>query len=257
MKQQLSVEIVQAAPLPGAVDDNVRRVIELVHGSSAEVVLLPELFLTGYTFTNVAELALPRADARLAAIADVCRAAGRGTVFGYIEGDGERVFNSMLVIDEHGRQVASVRKTHLFGGEAEAFSAGDQLQPVEIGGLRAGIVNCFELEFPEVSRTLALRGAEVILAGSANMHPYYEVHLLACRARAFENAPPLAYSNRCGAESGFDFCGGSRAVAADGSVLAQLADSGEDSVVVELECVDRSAHPSAQIGQRRPELYAQ
>lgn len=254
---RITVDLMQEAPLAGAVDDNVRRVIELVRGSNAEVVLLPELFLTGYTLTNVSELALPRADARLAAIADVCRAAGRGVVFGYIEGDGERVFNSMLVIDERGRQVASVRKTHLFGGEAEAFSVGDELQPVEIGGLRAGIVNCFELEFPEVSRTLALRGAEIILAGSANMHPYYDDHLLACRARAFENALPLAYSNRCGAESGFDFCGGSRAVAADGSVLAQLADSGEGSVVVELECVDRSAHPSAQIGQRRPELYAQ
>jgi predicted amidohydrolase len=149
----------------------------------------------------------------------------------------------------------AIRKTHLFGDEREVFRTGDALTPVTLCGARVGVVNCFEIEFPEVGRTLALRGAELLVAGSANMHPYELDHRTAVTARALENRVPVAYANRVGSESGHDFCGSSRIVAPDGTTLAELDTETRGELTATLELGAGGSGATAMLAQRRPELY--
>jgi predicted amidohydrolase len=116
-------------------------------------------------------------------------------------------------------------------------------------------MNCVEIEFPEIARTLVLRGAEVLLVGSANMHPYFNDHRIACEGRAIENKRPLVYVNRVGQESEFRFCGGSRFVSPRGDILRELDSSTEESCIVTAELDEPVATEIDFLGYLRPELY--
>jgi predicted amidohydrolase len=106
-----------------------------------------------------------------------------------------------------------------------------------------------------VSRTLVLRGAALLVAGSANMHPYKRDHVIASSARALENRVPVAYANRVGSESGHHFCGSSRIVDRDGSVLTALDSVEIGSATADVEVGVRGEGAIAMLAQRRPELY--
>ncbi len=221
--------------------------------ADADLVVVPELALTGYEIDDLDELAAPPEQA-MAEIAEACAAAGTAFVGGYLEPGPGKPYNSMAVIDASGALVANYRKTHLFDAEAQAFTAGDRLVVAELGDLRVGLVNCFDMEFPEVARTLADGGAQLLVVSSANMDPLYNDHLVAAQSRALENRLPLVYANRCGTEIGHRFCGGSRAVDPDGRVVAEL---GRDEDVLTVDLALRSAlggHVNY-LRLRRPELY--
>jgi 5-aminopentanamidase len=122
--------------------------------------------------------------------------------------------------------------------------------------VRVGTMVCFDVEFPEVSRTLARRGAELLLTLSANMAPFELDHDVFVTARALESGLAHAYVNRTGQESGQRFVGGSRIVDADGRLLAR---AGAEPALLEAEIGaggGRGDARSETLGQLRPELYA-
>lgn len=252
---QLRLTVVQAAPTPRDVDRNVARVREALATSDTDLILFPELFLTGYQTSGLEEVAMTVDDPRIRSLAEHCRDAGTALLVGFVEPAPAGHFDSYLVIDRDGSIRRPVRKTHLFGAEREVFTAGADLEPVAVCGTRVGVINCFELEFPEVARTLALRGAQLFAAGSANMHPYELDHRIAATARALENRLPLAYANRVGSESGHRFCGSSRIVDADGGTLAALDRTETGAVDATVTLGPRTGGPTGMLEQRRPELY--
>ncbi|MET4429164.1 nitrilase-related carbon-nitrogen hydrolase [Mycolicibacterium sp. 624] len=252
----LRLTVVQDAPRPRDLERNISHVGDrLAATSGVDLIVFPELFLSGYQTTALDEIALSPDDPRIAALADRCRAAGTALLAGFVEPGPGGYFDAYLAIDRDGTIGKPIRKTHLFGTEREAFLRGDVLEPVTLCDTRIGVLNCFELEFPEVSRTLVLRGAALLVAGSANMHPYERDHVIASSARALENRVPVAYANRVGNESGHHFCGSSRIVDRDGSVLAALDSVETGSATAEVEIGVRSAGAVDMIAQRRPELY--
>ena len=95
----------------------------------------------------------------------------------------------------------------------------------------------------------------LLVAGSANIHPYERDHLIASGSRALENRVRLAYANRVGSESGHRFCGSSRIIDRDGSVLAALDSVETGSATADVEVGLRSEEVVDMLGQRRPELY--
>jgi predicted amidohydrolase len=111
------------------------------------------------------------------------------------------------------------RKTHLFGEDRERFVPGDSLAPVELAGRRLGPMICFDVEFPEVARTLARRGADALVTISANMEPWGPDHDTAASARAVENGLPYPYVNLVGEEGLNRFTGSSQVVDPEGRVL--------------------------------------
>ncbi len=90
-----------------------------------------------------------------------------------------------------------------------------------------GVMICFDLEFPEVARTLAAGGADMLVTVSANSPPFELDHDLFARTRALENGLPHVYVNRVGEEDGLGFCGGSLALDPDASVLAEAGPDAE------------------------------
>lgn len=253
----MRLALAQEAPRPRDVEANTARVETVVIGLAgrADLVAFPELFLSGYGLDRLGELALAPGDEPLARLAAAARGAGVAVVAGFAERVEAGVANSALAIRADGEVAGCYRKAHLFGAEREAFVAGGVLEPVALAGARVGTLICFDVEFPEVARTLAHRGAELLLTISANMAPFERDHAVFVPARALESGLAHAYVNRTGEESGHRFVGGSQIVDADGRVLAR---AGAEPALLEAEigAGGRGDARSETLGQRRPELYA-
>ena len=235
----MRVLLAQLEPVPGDVGANVTSIAAAVtEHPDAELAVFPELFLTGYDLVRSVGLALTPAQRPFLAIRDVARRCGTALLVGFPEltADGG-VANALACIDADGRHLATYRKANLFGAEAAAFVAGDELLVVELAGRRIGLLICFDAEFPEPARLLARAGAELLVTVAANMRPYGPDHALAIRARALDNRLPHVYVNRVGSEAGLEFVGGSAVLAPDGTTLAQLGGhdaAGGDAAALQL-----------------------
>jgi len=179
---------------------------------------------------------------------------------GILESDmGGRLYNSAVIITPEGLTGKS-RKTHLFGKENEFFAQGimEDLRVHDTKLGRIGITICFDFEFPEVPRILAIKGAEIILRPAAEMSPYEEQHSVHARARALENGVFVVDSNRVGNESGLHFIGRSQIVAPDGRIIATTG-SQEKAIfaILDKSLIRRMRRLNPYLTQRRPELYSE
>jgi predicted amidohydrolase len=231
----------------------------------ADLLVCPEMFLTGYDIgvEAVRRLAQPADGDSARAVGEIARSAGLAVLYGYPERhtvqDGEDVvFNAVQLVGAGGVRLANYRKTHLFGDlDRSMFSASAEASPlVELGGWKVGMLICYDVEFPENARRLAVAGADLILAPTANMVPYEVVATTIVPARAYENGVYFAYANYCGTEGALEYCGLSCVAAPDGTVAAR-AGQDEAVVVAELdrELLDASRTLNTYLADRRPELY--
>jgi 5-aminopentanamidase len=225
----------------------------------ADFLVLPELFLSGY---NVGDDISHVAEAQDgSAIARACQIANENSIsllFGYIERADQQFYNSAALIDETGRLVGNYRKTHLFGSEEQRlFYPGDRWVVHDIAGVRVGVLICFDVEFPEAVRTLALQGAQLIAVPTAIMPPFFPVPSVVVPSRAFENQVFVAYVNRVGEERGFSYFGLSCVVDPAGKDLVRM---GVEESLQLVEIDTRAIAPESMgydyLNERRPELYA-
>lgn len=187
----------------------------------ARMLVAPEVFLPGYNHPDIAGLAQPRGGDWHRRLAALVRAAGCGLVVGYAERDGARLFNSAIAFDATGAEVAHYRKLQLFGRrEASLYAPGKDYCVFDLGGTRAALLICYDIEFASHLRALALDGVRLILCPTANMEPNGHVSRLVVPAHAVNHGLTLAYANYCGAEGDLTYCGGSVIAGADGAVLA-------------------------------------
>lgn len=227
----------------------------------ARLLIAPEMFLTGYRIgADAIRAAAEPADGRAAnRIGEIACTSQIALLYGYPERDGEAIYNAAQLIDRDGRRLANHRKTHLFGAtERAVFTAGDAMTLTELAGLRIGILICYEVEFPENVRLLALGGADLIAVPTALMHPYTFVARTLVATRAFENQVFLAYANRCGVERDLHYVGASCILAPDGTALARAGDDDETLLVAELDLARQaeSRRLNPYLRDRRPALYA-
>jgi len=192
----------QTEPRFGDVAGNLDQVEAMLEGRRADLLVLPELFASGYSFRDRQEaesLAEPMVGGPTTErLCNWSRATGGMIVAGFPERDGERVFNAAAIVAA-GERVACYRKVHLFGFEREVFDAGDRPFAVhEHAGLRVGTMICFDWMYPEAARTLALRGADVIAHPSNLVLPGWCQRAMLVRAQ--ENGVYTVTANRCGSE---------------------------------------------------------
>ncbi|MEA2364373.1 MAG: 5-aminopentanamidase [Thermoleophilaceae bacterium] len=231
----MHVTLAQLAPRSRDVRANLTRACELISGRApTDLLVLPELFLSGYQLSDVEPLAVELDGPEVHELREAARNAGVAVVVGAAERSGGAVANSALCIDAAGELAGVYRKTHLFGAERDAYVAGDELVPVRLGERVLGVMICFDMEFPEVARTLARRGADLLVTISANSPPFELDHDVFARARALENGLPHVYVNRAGEEDGLPFSGGSMALDPDARVLVEAGAEGEAVVVAEV-----------------------
>ncbi len=227
----MRVALYQCPPLPLDVAGNLKRLHSVAHeASDADVLVLPEMFLTGYNIGVEAVGALAEAQDGPSAqtIAELAQNAGLAILYGYPErAEDGQIYNAVQLIDANGQRLCNYRKTHLFGDlDHSMFSAGgDEFPIVELNGWKLGFLICYDLEFPENTRRLALAGAELILVPTANMVPFDFVADVTVRARAFENQCYVAYANYCGTEGDLTYVGSSLIAGPHGEILAQAGES--------------------------------
>lgn len=252
--KNLNVVLAQLKPKPRDVPRNVETLRGVLdRHQRADLVVFPELFLSGYTTSGLGELAIDLDGRWLGGIARAARENDVAVIFGAPERVDGGVANSAIHVDRGGDVAGSYRKTHLFGDERAAFVAGDELLIVDIHGLKAGLLICFDVEFPEVARSLAMAGADLLITISANMEPFGRDHEIFRTARALENGLPHLYVNQVGAGEVFTFAGGTGAVSADGD---RLAETDLSQQVVEFT-LDPSARNSAKPDNLRPRYLKQ
>ena len=238
----------------------------------AQFVILPELSDTGYVFTGPAEaraLAAPAVDnPTLRRWRSLAAELGIVIAGGFCElGAGDRLYNSAALVDGSGTR-ALYRKAHLWDTEKLIFTPGDAAPPVtDLGFGRVALMICYDLEFPEWVRLAALGGADVITAPvnwpATGPPPTGErpAEIIRTQANASVNVVFVAVADRCGAERGTDWVGGSVIIGPDGYPLAGPADPGKPSVLTaacELpRARDKSTSPRNDVlTDRRPVLYA-
>jgi predicted amidohydrolase len=224
--------------------------------SEAELVVLPELFLSGYQLADVEPLAIELDGPEVGQLRAAARAASTAVIVGFAETTAAGVGNSAICIDSTGGPTGVYRKTHLFGDEHQAYVPGDSLTPIRLGAHTLGVMICFDMEFPEVARTLAAQDSDLLVTISANSPPFELDHDLFARTRALENGLPHIYVNRVGEEDGLVFCGGSVAVDPDGGVLADAGREAEEVLTAELGEPGRRDARTRYRDLLRDELYA-
>jgi len=192
----------------------------------AELLVCPEMSLTGYQIgvAGVAALAEPADGALAQAVAGIAQRNGIAIVYGYpeLQADG-KPYNAAQFITASGERVANYRKTHLFGDvDRSQFSPGPQASAVfGWNGWQLGLLICYDIEFPEPARGLALQGADAIIVPTANMLEFDEVQRVLLPARALENRVCVAYANASGRESSTTYGGLSTVCGPMGEVLGQ------------------------------------
>ncbi len=260
----MRVALYQCPPLPLDVSGNLQRLKAQAHEAAAQgaaLLLCPEMFLTGYNIGAEAARSLAQAADGAAAgvIAEIARTASIAILYGYPElSDDAQVYNAVQLIDSQGQRLCNYRKTHLYGDlDKSMFSAGDDDFPVvEFKGWKLGFLICYDVEFPENTRRLALSGVDLILVPTANMTPYDFVAEVTVRARAFENQCYLIYANYCGNEDDIHYCGLSSICAPDGKQIG-LAAHDEALVIATLDrqIIADSRAVNTYFNDRRPEFY--
>lgn len=259
----------QLAPTLGDLDANIRLTLDAISAAvadGAQLIVLPELVLSGYMFTSADEarpVAITAEHPAFAQWADAVRDTNAIVAGGFAElGDDGNVYNSAAIVDGSG-VLAVYRKIHLWDKEKLVFTPGSAVPPVVDTPLgRLGILICFDLEFPEMPRTLALGGAELVLVPTnwplESVPPGERVpEVTVAMAAAYSNRVAIAACDRIGLERGQDWNGASSIVNQQGWVVATVGADGAASADLDLSLSrDKSLSDLVDMfGDRRPELY--
>lgn len=210
--------------------------------TGASLLITPELGLTGYGAGDVIGEMAETVDGPLVGqLQAISTELGIAIIAGFAERAEGTVFNSAVYVD--GAAVPVVyRKSNLYGDyERALFSpAAPGTIVFDHRGLKCGMLICYDVEFPENVRRLALAGVDAVLVPTALPAGYSGTfiadHMI--QTRAFENQVFVAYINHCGADERFTFAGSSRIAAPDGSLLANAATHGEALMIVTVNPAD-------------------
>jgi predicted amidohydrolase len=280
----LTLGVAQTGPVltddPRAMLPEARGMFERAAAQQVELLLFSELFMSPF-FPNRLERDFDRwfleADGEvMRTLCGYAREHRIAAVFGFGERTASAYFNSALVCDESGTTVGIYRKTHIpayFPDERQGgtgsyekfyFTPGASLPVFDWRGVRFGIQICNDRLYPEPSRVLAARGAQMILmpicfstySDPAHRSSIWEVPL---RSRAYENGVYVVASNRVGIEGPRHHLGRSMVVDPRGMILAEAGSEAPELLVhtIDLAAVQRARSAFPWWRDRRPELYAE
>lgn len=248
---------------------NYRKSIRLIKEAAeqkAELVTFPEIQLTPffpqYADRNPEDYAVTMEHPYVKGVCEACKEAG---IFAapnfYIEENGKR-YDMSILIDDGGNVVGRQKMVHIT--QSEKFYEQSYYTPSEEGFAvfdtrlgKIGFVVCFDRHYPESARTLALRGADLIIIPTANTADEpSEVFQWEVKIQAFQSSVNIAMCNRVGLEDEMDFCGESIVVDYNGDTVG-LAGASEEILFadVDLPQAAETRRKKPYVGLRRPELY--
>ena len=236
--------------------------------SGADIIMLPEMFNCPYNTKNFPVYAEPEGGPSWKRMSEAARTCGKYLIAGSMpecDADG-RVFNTSYVFGPDGKQLSKHRKMHLFdiavkGGqhfrESETLTAGDDVTVFDTEFGRFGVMICYDIRFPELSRLMALRGAKRIFVPACfNMTTGPAHWELAFRSRALDNQVFMAGCAQARQNSGYISYGHSIITSPWGDVVGQM-DEREGYMIreIDLDQVEKVREELPLLKQRREDVY--
>lgn len=261
----MKVGLYQNSPVFGDVKSNVLNAVEAIAGTDAQLIVLPELFNTGYQFASAeeAESLAEEVPAGYTCREMISLAKDRNKflVFGLAERDGRRIYNSAAVVGPAGF-LGVYRKIHLFFEEKFIFTPGNKgFRVFKTGSATIGVMVCFDWVFPESARVLALMGAQIICHPSNLVLPHCQAAMV---TRSLENGIFSITANRIGKESRegkepLTFTGMSQILDTRGRPLNQFGQSNTGIITADIDPMQAdqkeiTAHNHL-LNDRRREFY--
>jgi predicted amidohydrolase len=267
MQENINIALAQMRCKVGDKQQNIKKMKTFIANAKkqkAQLIIFPELSLTGYTIRDLTyDLAEPIPGPSIEAISEITKEEKVYVVFGMPERSLKArnlIYNTAVLLGPEGI-VGKYRKMHLpthsVFQEKRYFRQGYQTPVFETPLGKIGLIVCYDIFFPEISRSLRLQGAKLIVCISASpavRSKFFEVFSL---ARAMENTCFFAFVNLVGIEDGLQFWGGSRLVAPNGSVIVQAKYDEEDMVFGSVDYADLAqVEPFVPtLRDLRPELF--
>lgn len=250
---KVTVTCVQMEPALRAYQKNLDKMCAFVKdvmntNPKTNLIVFPELITSGYEcgkdFRSLAET-VPDGNS-MKVIGRLAKEYQVHIVFGFPERDRDErdvLYNSSVLIDEAGEVKGVYRKVHLFASEKEFFRAGCYYPVFDTAIGKLGLMICWDTAFPEVARSLALKGAELLIVSTNWEKPYLTSIVtknqqdwdLVTRARAFDNCIYLVSANRIGFDETLGFFGRSNIIGPTGETLAELLEEVEGTITAELD----------------------
>jgi len=224
----LKLEVAQLNHRRFDTQGNMRIMEETLKDSSSDLVVFPEMFLTGYTLgKDVYDLAVSPGSGAFDGLIEVAKETGRSILFGFPERGSPvrgQVFNSAVLLGPGG-VMGCYRKMHLvdFGPfeEYAYFTPGKGPFMFQLKGIRIGVIICYDIFFPELTKYYAMKGADAVICLSASPSLTREYFEAVMRARAIENTVYFVYSNLVGPDGRMDFWGGAAIIGPKGEAIAK------------------------------------
>lgn len=236
----MKIGLLQTSPIFGKKDENIENALAKIKQMDADLVVLPELFNTGYQFMSKEEaltLAETVPDGETThTLTNMAKEKRFYIVAGLAEQENGRCYNSAVLTGPNGF-IGCYRKLHLFYNEKKWFEPGNvELNVYDIGQAKVGIMICFDWFFPEVARYLALKGADIICHPANLVLPYCPQAMI---TRCLENRVFAITANRIGTEKrsaeSLTFIGTSQIIGTKGEVLYRASSDRDETIVVEIE----------------------
>jgi len=248
MKEQFKLALAQTSCKQGDKKSNLKKLEKTAEKAAklgADLVIFPELSVTGYTVRDqLYELAEPVPGPSTQAMVNVAKKTRTHIIFGLPELSEKTqatLYNASVLVGPKGF-IGKYRKmylpTHSVFEEKRYFRPGYEAATfaTELG--KIGLIICYDLFFPEVTRLTRLQGAQLIVCISASpavRRAFFETLTV---ARAIENTAFLAYVNLVGIEDGLQFWGGSRLVGPQGRIIAKAEYDKEDLIIADIDYAD-------------------
>ncbi|MBU1627313.1 acyltransferase [bacterium] len=260
----MRVGYLQFEPVFGDPHTNREKIKMMIRGIKADILVLPELCTTGYTFIDKEELLslsdeIPNGeDAQF--FLDLSSQTGCAFVAGLAEKEGDKSFNSSVFTTPDGF-ISKYRKLHLFNVEKNYFEPGNEgFKVFDFNDVKIGIAICFDWYFPEAMRILALKGADIITHPSNLVLPFCQDAMI---TRSIENRVFTITANRIGRETrgsnDFKFTGKSQITSPSGELLKRAESSNEEIGIVDINPTlarDKSMTPNNSLfSDRRKNFY--
>ena len=250
---QMQIEILD-------IKKNVENAIKLMRKSDADLIVLPELFNTGYNFKSNKEVLevseeIPEGYTT-SKLKEFSKEKNVTIVFGLAEKTEKDLFNSLAIVSK-GNYIGKYRKIHLFYEEKDFFLPGDLgFKLFEVDGVKLGVMICFDWFFPESTRTLSLMGADIICHPANLVMPYCPE---AMKTICLQNRVFVITSNRVGDERGLRFIGQSQITGPDGKIIFRASEEKEEIIEIDIDpfkARDKNLNLKNNIFEdRKPEYY--
>lgn len=249
----------------GDVEENYHHAVTLMEKameSQPDILVLPETLNVGF-FPQPAEKLRALADKDGKETQAVFSAFAKRYAVNIVAGSvavlsGGKVYNRSYVFDRSGRMVASYDKIHGFSpmGETQYFEGGNHTVHFELDGVSSSMAICYDIRFPELIRTEALKGTDLFFLPAAWPLVRKEHWIILSKARAIENQMYFCAVNECGMAGGTKFGGHSLLISPWGEEICHLGENEEIQVgEIDLDVIREIRDGINVFRDRRPELY--